>query len=106
MKSSLFALFFSLFFAIGSLSASNEEPCGDDPMVHFVITEKKIWIVGDEMPVKNLAVVVTDEFGHVMLEKMFSSKSGERFFLDLSQLPKGKYKVSAGCASTEWEKKN
>ncbi len=107
MKNSLiisFAIFLASLFSPNFLAAGQSK-FGGDPLFHFVITEKKLWIVGDEFPVKNLDVKITDETGKVVLEKVFCTKS-ERWFLDLTNLPEGKYKVTAGNLQAEWVKKS
>ncbi len=99
----LFAIVVASFFTSNSVWA-HQNDFGGEPNFHFVITEKRLWIVGDEFPVKNLEVKITDETGKVVLEKNFTSKT-ESWFLDLTTLPKGKYKISAGDLETEWVKK-
>ena len=106
MKKSLIlsiAIVLAFFFTSNSLWAGQND-FDNNPNIHFVITEKRLWVVGDEFPVQNLEVKISDAAGKVVLEKVFTSKT-ESWFLDLTNLPAGKYKVSGGDLETEWEKK-
>jgi Domain of unknown function (DUF3244) len=62
------------------------------PEYKVVVTEKKIFIVADETPVKCLSVVVKDHKGLVVAEKNMSSKSAD-WSIDVTHLPKGNYIV-------------
>ncbi len=90
-KSFLIALFCVSFLQINAAAASQH-----DPEVKVIISPRRIWLVADEMPVKNLTVQVFDLQGKVVLEQRFSSKTAD-WSLDLQSLPVGRYSVVAGA---------
>ncbi|MBL7827385.1 MAG: hypothetical protein JNJ57_12180 [Saprospiraceae bacterium] len=94
MKTKLFSLLTvilltSIFSTITAMPAN----CQDD--IKVVISEKKIWFVADEMPVKCLCIKVKDMAGKVVLEKCLSSKIAD-WSINTENLPKGDYTVEVG----------
>ena len=63
-----------------------------DPAVKVVVSAKRIWLVTDEISVKNMRVQVVDQKGKIVLEKNFSSKTTD-WSMYIEQLPKGCYVV-------------
>ncbi len=92
-KSFLIALFCALFLQMNAASAATPS---NDPEVKVIVSPRRIWIVADEMPVKNLTVQVFDLQGKVVMEQKFSSKTAD-WSLDLQTLPAGRYSVVAGA---------
>ncbi len=74
-----------------ALAANGCEP-GD---VKIVVSEKKIWFIADEIPVKCLCVKVKDSAGKVVLEKCLNSKTAD-WSLNVESLPKGEYTLVVG----------
>lgn len=92
----LLAALFSLLFSIGqTASASNSTTWGNDPDVKVFVSQKRIWLVTDEISVKSLTVQVLNEQGKVIMEKQFSSKMAD-WSLRIDALPEGKYSVMVG----------
>ena len=94
MKTRIFAtalicFFFNLLQPVSAATASS------DPEVKVVVSAKRIWLVADEMSVKNLNVQVIDQKGKVVMEKTFSSKMTD-WSLYIEQLPQGCYTVQVG----------
>lgn len=115
MKTKLIAVFsFALMF--GQLNAStthfspvtttiHQENKGGDPSdLKVVVSQKRIWLIADEMPVKCLKTQIKDASGKVVLEKCFSSKCAE-WFLNIESLPKGEYTLYLGTERIEKFKK-
>ncbi len=76
-----------------------------DPVeIKVVVSQKRIWLVADEMPVKCLKTIIKNAEGKVVLEKCFSSKSVE-WFLNIESLPKGEYTLCLGANRVEKFKK-
>ncbi len=93
MKNSiLVALICALFLQIAPATAATVTQF---PEVKVVVSARRIWLVADEMPVKNLQVQVFNVAGKVVLDKKFSSKTAD-WSLDLTALPAGEYTVVAG----------
>ncbi len=65
------------------------------PDFKVVVTEKKIFIIADETPVKCLSIVVKDHKGTVVAEKNLSSKSAD-WSIDVTHLAKGYYTIIVG----------
>lgn len=84
----------ALNFAPQTASAATTT-LGGDPEVKVIVSQKRIWLVADEISVKNLTVQVLDERGKVVLEKQLSSKSAD-WSLRIEALPEGKYSVKVG----------
>ncbi len=104
MKTKLFAvLMISLFASV--FTSANAAAFGGDPAdIKVVISDKKIWFVADEMPVKCICVKVKNSEGKVVLEKCLNSKTAD-WSLSLESLPKGDYSVEMGKDRTEKFKK-
>lgn len=91
MKTRIFAFALICFFfnALQPVSAAVPD---NDPAVKVVVSAKRIWLVTDEISVKNMTVQVLDKNGKVVLEKSFSSKMTD-WSLQIEQLPRGCYSV-------------
>ncbi|MBL7803657.1 MAG: hypothetical protein JNL02_07985 [Saprospiraceae bacterium] len=63
--------------------------------VEVVITQKRVLLITDELPVKSLAVQVIDAANRVVKEKNFTSKTAD-WALDVSDLPNGTYTLQVG----------
>lgn len=66
-----------------------------DPEIKVVVSQKRIWLITDEISVKNLTVQVVNEQGKTVMEKQFSSKTSD-WSLRIETLPAGKYSVLIG----------
>jgi hypothetical protein len=98
MKTKLFTvLFFALLSSMfqTAVAANNCDPSD----VKIVISEKKIWFIADEMPVKCLCIKVKDSAGKVVLEKCLNSKTAD-WSLNVETLPKGDYTLVIGKEKT------
>lgn len=97
MKTKLFLVaIFSLLLSLNhTIAASNSTIQGNDPDVKVVVSQKRIWLMTDEISVKSLSVQVLDEHGKIVMEKHFSSKTTD-WSLRIESLPKGKYSVMVG----------
>ena len=108
MKTKLLAVFaFAVLFSVNTSAASilSAGQYGGDPTeIRAVISQKRIWFVADEMPVKCLKTQIVDEHGKVVLEKCFSSKCSE-WFLNIEALPKGEYTLLIGADQVQKFKK-
>lgn len=69
-----------------------------------VVSQKRIWLLADEMPMKCLKTQIKDASGTVVLEKCFTSKCSD-WFLDIEALPKGEYTLHLGTDQIEKFKK-
>jgi hypothetical protein len=94
MKTRIFATALICFFFHFAQPVSAVTP-SSDPEVKVVVSAKRIWLVTDEVSVKNLNVQVLDQTGKVVMEKTFSSKMTD-WSLQIEQLPKGSYCVKVG----------
>jgi hypothetical protein len=118
MKTTFFAVF-AFALAMTSLQASTttsfspnhtpvfnrlNEPSGEPLDIRVVISQKRIWLVTDEMPMKCLKTIVKDASGKIVLEKCFTSKCSE-WFLNIEALPKGEYTLILGDRQIEQFKK-
>ena len=97
MKTKLFLVaVFSVFLSLAQIFASaNTNISGNDPDVKVVISQKRIWLVTDEISVKSLTVRVLNAKGKVVMEKQFSSKVTD-WSLRIESLPEGRYTVEVG----------
>lgn len=87
---------FSLLLSISATIAANDSSIqGNDPEIKVVVSQKRIWLVTDEISVKCLTVQVLNEQGKVVVEKHFSSKMTD-WSLRIESLPEGKYSVLIG----------
>jgi len=91
MKTRIFATALICFFFNMLQPVSAATPVSD-PAVKVVVSAKRIWLVTDEISVKNMSVQVIDQKGKIVLEKNFSSKMTD-WSLYIEQLPKGCYTV-------------
>ncbi|MBL7806564.1 MAG: hypothetical protein JNN28_02050 [Saprospiraceae bacterium] len=74
---------------------------GGDPLdIKVVFSQKRIYLVADEMPMKCLKIKVCNAAGEAVIEKCFSSKCAE-WFLNIETLPKGEYTLFIGEKRTE-----
>jgi len=93
MKKSLFAAFYcALFLQIMPATAA---VFSQQPEVKVIVSPRRIWLVADEMPVKNLQVQIFNAAGKIMVDQKFSSKTAD-WSLDVTALPAGSYTVVAG----------
>ena len=92
----LFVCFFSLLLSLSqSIAASNSNISSSDPDIKVVVSQKRIWLVTDEISVKSLTVQVLDARGKVVMEKHLSSKVAD-WSLRIESLPEGNYTVQVG----------
>lgn len=92
----LLVALFSLFLGLSqTFATANTTISHNDPDVKVVVSQKRIWLVADEISVKCLSVQVLDEKGKVVMEKYFSSKMTD-WSLRIETLPEGKYSVVVG----------
>ena len=78
-----------------SFAASGQTIYHNDPDVKVVVSQKRIWLVTDEISVKSLTVQVLNAQGKVVMEKHLSSKMTD-WSLRIESLPEGKYSVLVG----------
>ena len=76
----------------------------DPTDIKVVVSQKRIWLVADEMPMKCLKAHIKNSEGKIVLEKCFSSKGAE-WFLNIEALPKGDYTLHLGSNQVEKFKK-
>lgn len=74
------------------------------PYVEVIVTQEKIWLIPDEMPVENLPVQIFNEEGEPVMQKVFCSQLKD-WSLDVTDLPAGKYKIRVGSIQTEYLEK-
>lgn len=89
----LVAVVFALIasFSQNSFAANSTEPSD----IKVVVSEKKIWFVADEIPVKCLCVKIKNKAGQVVLEKSLTSKTAD-WSINVEALPKGEYSIEVG----------
>ena len=108
MKTKLIAVFaFAVLIGFTATASTFPTPVrngGDPTEIRAVISQKRIWFVADEMPVKCLKTQVVDARGKVVLEKCFSSKCAE-WSLNIETLPKGDYTLLIGESQVQKFKK-
>ena len=88
----IFSVFLSLDYTFATSGANTYH---NDPDVKVVVSQKRIWLVTDEISVKSLTVQVLNEQGKVVMEKHLSSKMTD-WSLRIESLPEGKYSVLIG----------
>lgn len=76
----------------------------DPTDLKVVFSQKRIWLLADEMPMKCLKTVVKNSGGQVVMEKCFTSKCTD-WFLNIEALPKGDYTLHLGKDRVEKFKK-
>ena len=99
MKNNLYASFLAALFlcaAAAGLSAAAPQT----PEIKAVISEKRIWLLTDEVPVKSLRVEVRDCCDKVVLQKHFDSKMTD-WSLEVAHLPQGSYSLHIGDTQVE-----
>ncbi|MFN0036104.1 MAG: DUF3244 domain-containing protein [Saprospiraceae bacterium] len=77
---------------------------GDPTDLKVVVSQKRIWLVADETPMKCLKTQVKNAQGKVVLEKCFTSKTAD-WYLNIEALPKGEYTLHLGSERVEKFKK-
>jgi hypothetical protein len=60
--------------------------------IQVIVTQKKIWLITDEAPVKHLLVELVNEQGKIVLKREYSSKVVD-WSLDVRDLPSGDYRL-------------
>ena len=95
-NSSIVVLFCALFLALSPSTVL--AAAAHFPEVKIIVSARRIWLIADEMPVKNLPVKIFNAAGKVVVDKQFSSKTAD-WSLDLTVLPAGEYTVVAGTQS-------
>ncbi len=90
--SCIVALFCALFSTIAPATVTAATHL---PEVKVIVSARRIWLVADEMPVKNLTVQVFNAAGKLVLDQKFSSKTAD-WSLDVTNLPAGAYTIVAG----------
>lgn len=89
----------------GLQSCHSIQPKGGEPNdIKIVVSQKRIWLLTDEMPMKCLKTQVKDATGKVVLEKCFTSKCSN-WSLDIEALPRGEYTLYLGTDQIEKFKK-
>jgi hypothetical protein len=63
-----------------------------DPDLHVVVSEKRVWVVADEVNYKKMRVQIRSQSGEIMLEKNFNAKTTDWSF-NIQSLPAGAYSV-------------
>lgn len=92
-------------YAAGVSNCNSCDPKSDDPTdIKIVVSQKRIWFIADEMPMKCLKTQVKNATGEIVLEKCFSSKCTD-WFLNIEALPKGDYTLLLGANRVEKFKK-
>lgn len=98
ITAALFAL--ALFFNNAGLNAAS---LAHNPEVKIIAGVKRIWLVTDEISVKELTVQVLDAQGRVVIEKTFNSKIADWSF-SVECLTEGTYQVHVGGKTTRFVK--
>lgn len=82
-------------------TGTSVQTLSSDPLDYkIVVSQKRIYFLTDEMPLKCLKVKVVNADKKTVLEHCFSSKSAE-WFLNIESLPKGDYVVHIGSSVVE-----
>ena len=76
----------------------------NQPYVEVVVTQEKVWLMPEEMPVASLPVRVMNSDNVVVMKKSFCSETKD-WSLDVSDLPAGKYRILIGSTQTEYLEK-
>lgn len=95
MKTKLFTVAVMILIGFGSLNAQRSFAAGVEPVLKAVVSAKRIWIVGDETPIKQIAVQVLDKQGAVVAQRSYSSNI-VNWSMDIQQLPSGHYSLLIG----------
>jgi hypothetical protein len=72
--------------------------------IKIVFSQKRIWLLADEMPMKCLKTQIKNEEGKIVFEKCFTSKCAD-WSLNIESLPKGEYTLYLGTNQVEKFKK-
>ena len=84
---------------------AGKESCDNNPAdIKIVFSQKRIWLLADEMPMKCLNTQIKDEAGAIVFEKCFTSKCAD-WSLNIEALPKGEYTLYLGNDRVEKFKK-
>ncbi|MEZ4918340.1 MAG: hypothetical protein R2792_04470 [Saprospiraceae bacterium] len=86
----ILALPICFLLALNTLMAT---PQGQEPLV--TIAENRIYLMVEEMPVKDLVVEIKNENNQLILKKVFQTDA-QRWFLDIPKLESGSYRVFVG----------
>lgn len=92
------------FLRTSDTTTCTSEVSADPTDIKVVVSQKRIWLVADEMPMKCLKTLIKNQEGKIVLEKCFSSK-GADWFLNIEELPKGEYTLHLGADRVEKFKK-
>ena len=104
MKTKFLTAFLLAFALWAPTFAANGPGPGHTPEIKVVVSAKRIWLVCDETPIKQLAIKVLDSKGAVVAQSQFSSKP-VNWSLDIQHLPSGHYAVMVGdCKAREFER--
>lgn len=106
MKTKLL-LTIALILGIQSFNDAQSASASADPRypyVEVIVTQEKIWLIPDEMPVGNLPVQIFNADGETVLQKIFCSELKD-WSMDVTDLPAGKYKIRIGSIQTEYLEK-
>lgn len=71
--------------------------------IRVVVSQKRIWFIADEMPMKCLKTQVKNAEGKAVIEKCFTSKCAD-WFLNIEALPKGDYTLHLGDRVEKFKK--
>ena len=85
----------ALYASCITICGSHDSKGGDPTDIKVVVSQKRIWFVTDEMPMKCLKTKIMNAKGKIVQEKCFSSKTAE-WFLNIEALPKGDYTLHLG----------
>jgi hypothetical protein len=72
--------------------------------IKIVFSQKRIWLLADEMPMKCLNTQIKNAAGTIVFEKCFTSKCAD-WSLNIEALPKGEYTLYLGNNQVEKFKK-
>jgi len=103
MKTKLF-LMIALLLGINAAhwaQTSTTNTNSQHPYIEVVVTQEKVWLLPDDLPVDQIPVQVYNNTGKWVLQKVFTSET-EDWSLDVSGLTAGKYKILIGSTQTEY----
>lgn len=82
---------FLMFLVTINLLAANSYPAAPGD-VQIVVTEKKIWFVAEETPLKKMDIQIVDQNGLVVAQKQLNAKCAD-WSLDLKTVAAGQYDI-------------
>jgi len=86
-------------------SLESSQDAGSRPTdIKVVFSQKRIWLLADEMPMKCLNAQIKNEAGEIVFKKCFTSKCAD-WSLNIEALPKGGYTLCLGNDRVEKFKK-